>query len=324
MTINFGPTDDATDTIAIKEGDTLTATYTDANAVKQTATASITEESLTLGVTLGVYSETNIDPLLNSNITNSADLGGKDTVTTEVATDVVAPLEGDKSLQATFEADEPVSGSDNNGFAFDFARPISNGANDLINSSFEIPDASAGDDDCVLVADGGTATTPVPGWKCFNGAFIASNLFKPGGPTDVQNATAVDGSQLIKLFNKDGLAQQSITVAAGDNVNASVYAMSWTGDVFNNLFILQLAFFDAGDTQVGVKEVYANSVGGQDYLLEPKDGGEAADWTLMEVSEVAPAGTVRAQILMIQILTDGTPSTGSVSLDSCKALCWCL
>ena len=176
VSINFGA-GDATDTIAIKEGDTLTATYTDANAVNQIATASITEESSTIGVTLGVYSETNIDPLLNSNITNSADLGGKDTVTAEVTVGVVAPLEGDKSLQATFDADEPVSGSNNNGFVFDFARPISNGENDLINSSFETPDASLGDVDCVLLADGGSATEPVPGGECFNGAFVASNEF---------------------------------------------------------------------------------------------------------------------------------------------------
>ena len=306
-------------TVPLTEGsNTITATAVDEAGNESDHSISVNYVTEPIDVTLGVYSETNIDPLLYSNITNSADLGGKDTVTTEVATGVVVPLEGDKSLQVTFDADDPVSGSNNNGFAFDFARATSNGANDLINSSFEIPDASAGDVDCTTIADGGTSSTGIPGWECFNGAFVASNNFRPGGPTDVRNPTAVDGSQLMKLFNRDGLAQQSIAVAAGENVNASVYAMSWIGDVFNNLFILELNFYDAGNARVGIKKVFANSVGTADYLLEPKDGDSATDWTLMEVSEVAPAGTVRAQILMIQILTDGTPDTGSVALDGAR------
>ena len=66
---------------------------------------------------------------------------------------------------------------------------------------------------------------------------------------------------------------------------------------------------------ISVNEVFADTLGNQDYLLTPQDGGEPGDWTLMEVSGVAPAGTVEAQILLLHILIDGTPASGSIFWD---------
>jgi hypothetical protein len=91
--------------------------------------------------------------------------------------------------------------------------------------------------------------------------------------------------------------------------------MSWSGDVFNNLALLQIAYFDASDGFLGANEIFADSIGNQAYQLTPKDGGLLSDWTLMELSGVAPDNTVRAQILLLHILTDGTPASGSIFWD---------
>jgi len=172
----------------------------------------------------------------------------------------------------------------------------------LVNGSFESPDASGGD-------VGGCAT----GWDCFNANFISSNNFNPGG--SFVNPNAHDGTQVLKQYGGDGGHVQSIAASGGDTVNASVYAMSWAGDPFNNLALLQIAYFDVNDGFLGANEIFADSIGNQDYLLTPQDGGDLWDWTLMEVSGVAPTDTARAQILLLHILTDGTPAGGSIFWD---------
>ena len=173
----------------------------------------------------------------------------------------------------------------------------------LTNASFESPDASGGD-------VGGCAT----GWDCFNSNFISSNLFQPGG--SFVNPTAVDGTQVLKQFGGDAGHLQSIPASEGNLVEASVYAINWAGDEFNNLALLQIAYLDASGAVIAVEEVFADTLGNQNYLLTPQDGGELSDWTLMEVSGVAPAGTESAQILLLHILTDGTPSSGSIFWDN--------
>ena len=172
----------------------------------------------------------------------------------------------------------------------------------LVNGSFESPDASAGD-------VGGCAT----GWGCFNSNFVSSNLFRPGG--GFVNPNAHDGTQVLKQFGGDAGHTQSIAANAGDTVDASVYAMSWAGDPFNNLALLQIAYFDANDGFLGANEIFADSVGNQAYLLTPQDGGDLLDWTLMEISGVAPDNTARAQVMLLHILTDGTPAGGSIFWD---------
>ena len=52
-----------------------------------------------------------------------------------------------------------------------------------------------------------------------------------------------------------------------------------------------------------------------DYELEGTNGGNAYDWTLMEVSAVAPAGTASTRIQLIHILISGTPNSGAIFLD---------
>lgn len=171
----------------------------------------------------------------------------------------------------------------------------------LINGGFESPDASSGD---VYCSDN---------WGCFNNSFTSSNLFMPGG--SFANPTAHSGDQVLKQYGGDGGATQRITASAGDTVEASVYAMNWSGDEFFNLALLQIAYFDDSGAFLGADEVFADSLGNQTYQLLPQDGGEVTDWTLMEVSGIAPAGTAEAQILLLHILTDGTPASGSIWWD---------
>ena len=69
----------------------------------------------------------------------------------------------------------------------------------------------------------------------------------PGG--SFVNPTAYSGSQVLKQYGGDAGATQKIVASPGDTVNASVYAMNWSGDQFNNLALLQIAYFDAGGHQ---------------------------------------------------------------------------
>ena len=178
-------------------------------------------------------------------------------------------------------------GDNYNGFVFNFGSAGGGGTNQLTNGSFESPDASAGD---VACSDN---------WSCFNAAFTSSNNFMPGG--GFVNPAAYSGSQVLKQYGADGGATQKIPASPGDTVNASVYAMNWLGDEFNNLALLQIAYLDAGGGVISVNEIFADTAGNQAYQLLPQDGGEPGDWTLMEVSGVAPAGTVEAQILLLHI-----------------------
>jgi hypothetical protein len=172
----------------------------------------------------------------------------------------------------------------------------------VLNPSFESPDASGGDIGCS--AD----------WSCFNNAFTSSNNYNPGG--GFVNPTAYDGTQVMKQYGGDGGAvSSSVAASEGDTVSASVRAMNWSGDAFNNLALLQIGYLDSGGGVIGTVDIFADSVGNQAYQLLPQDGGEPSDWTLMEVSGTAPAGTAGAQILLLHILTDGTPASGSIFWD---------
>jgi hypothetical protein len=170
----------------------------------------------------------------------------------------------------------------------------------LVNSSFESPDASAAEQGCP------------DGWGCFNSSFTQSNLWDPAPPGDQENPTAHSGSQILKQFGNDGGATQRIAVSPGETVDASVYAQNWSGDTWSQLFLLQIAYFDSGNNSLGVNEIFAASDDSQAYQLLPQDGGEITDWTLMEVSGIAPAGSVEAQILLLHIAIGGV---GAIFLD---------
>jgi hypothetical protein len=167
-----------------------------------------------------------------------------------------------------------------------------------LNPSFESPDASNGD-------IGGSAD-----WVFFNGVFTTSNNYMPGGGP--VNPNAHSGTQVLKQFGADGGALQRVAAAAGDKVDASVYAMNWAGDPFGNLFILEIGFFDQGGGNIGTAPVFADPFGTQQYDLQPQDGADLDDWTQMVTSAIAPDGTAEAQILLIHIATGGS---GAIFLD---------
>ncbi len=188
--------------------------------------------------------------------------------------------------------------------------PLSNAA--LTNGSFESPDASSGD---------------VPGagapWGTFNGVFTTSNLFTPGG--GFVNPTAQDGTQVLKQFGVDAGAFQDVAANAGDTVDASVYAMNWNGDNFNNVFLLQIFALDAnGDNISGGFTPFAQATAGSDaivggsfdYVLAGTDGGNDFDWTQMMVSAVMPTDTASTRIQLIHILEASTAAGGAIFLDN--------
>jgi hypothetical protein len=172
----------------------------------------------------------------------------------------------------------------------------------LVNASFEDTDASGGD------------VAGAAGWFSFNNSYSSSNLFGP--PVFFVNPTAHSGTQVLKQYGGDGgSGQGGVAASAGDTVSASVYAQNWAGDEFQNLALLQIAYFDTGSNLLGVDEIFADTLGNQAYTLTPKTGEFASDWTLMELSGIAPENTASAQILLLHILTDGTPASGSIFWD---------
>jgi hypothetical protein len=194
--------------------------------------------------------------------------------------------------------------------------PPGPGPNELVNSSFESPDASGGD------AFNGCGGDFAPGWGSFNCNAISSNLFTPGG--DVKSPGALDGTQVLKQFGGDAGSFQDIPAGAGDRVDAQIFAMNWNGDNFNNIFLLQIFALDSnGDNISGGFTPFAQVSAGSDaiaggsfdYTLAGTDGGNDSDWTQMDVSAVMPAGTASASIQLIHIEEASTPAVGSIFLD---------
>ncbi len=307
--VNFGATSQATGTIAIKEGDTLTVTYTGASTVVVTDTAIIT--AVASSTTLGVYTETYTDPTLAySEILNAIDLGGKDTVTDEVTSADIAPLDGVKSLRAAFKAENsPASGGNYNGFAFDFGPA-------LINGTFEADDASGGN------------VAGATGWTTFENVFTNSNIGPDSGPVSHD----VGGTQSLTMFgpftfdSSSGAYQPDNTVVAGSTYTATAHVMNWAPDALaaNNLGIMQLTFWSApggqtgGGTKLGTFEIIVDSTDdGSNIYLPPQDGAEISDWTALSITEVAPAGTASAEIFLlhIQLNTDPALQAGSIFWD---------
>ncbi len=96
--LNFGTTDDATDTIAITEGDILTATYIDAASETKTDSANI----ISSGGTIGIYTESHNAQMLNySQIVNSADWGANG-ASPDVMSTAVTPVDGTYTLGVDF------------------------------------------------------------------------------------------------------------------------------------------------------------------------------------------------------------------------------
>ncbi len=113
-TVNFGATNDATDTIAIQEGGSLSATYIDSNGNIRRDTVSI--QGGGSADAMGIYSETHTDPMLPyTQIINSADWSGNSAAPDEQST-AVAPVDGTFVLAVDFTD----LGAGWGGIAFDF------------------------------------------------------------------------------------------------------------------------------------------------------------------------------------------------------------
>jgi len=310
VTDNNNGTYTATVTNTVAEAVTITGTIA-GNAITDDATVTFTT-SIVLE-TLGVYSETNTNPVLPySQIINANFFGGNSTVADQSST-TVTPLDGSVSLQLDFQDDGQAYG----GAIFDFTTTTGGGGTNLLtNQSFELPDATGGD-------QGGCAGGDLGGWSYFNCNFVTSNTRNNTPPGTFYSPGAQDGSQLLKQFGADAGVFQTIAATPGETVNASAYAMSWSGDTFNNVALLQIFFLDAGGNNISggftpFTQVVAAApaVGGTpDYVLAPEDGADLSDWTLMEVSAVAPAGAVEAKVQIIHILEPTTPAGGSLWLD---------
>jgi hypothetical protein len=180
----------------------------------------------------------------------------------------------------------------------------------LLNGSFESPDASVDFQSCS------------DNWSCFNNTFTGSNLFTPGG--GFFTPTAHSGTQVLKQYGVDAGAFQDAAANPGDTVDASVYAMNWNGDNFNNIFLLQIFALDAGGNNIsGGFTPFAQVSAGSDvitgatfdYVLAGTNGGNDYDWTQMMVSAVMPEGTASTRIQLIHILEASTSNAGSIFLD---------
>lgn len=97
--INFGPTDDATNTIAVSAGNVLTVTYQDSEGIQRTDTANVTGPPQN---SIGIFSESHTNPVLPfSQIINSADWSGNPAEPNPQST-AVAPLDGNYVLSVNF------------------------------------------------------------------------------------------------------------------------------------------------------------------------------------------------------------------------------
>lgn len=98
--ISFGATNDATNTIAIAAGNTLSAAYTDTYGTVRMDTATITGGASP--DTMGIYSESHTNPMLPySQIINSADWSGNSAEPNEEST-AVTPVDGNYVLSVNF------------------------------------------------------------------------------------------------------------------------------------------------------------------------------------------------------------------------------
>lgn len=99
-TLNFGPTNDATNTIEITAGEPLNATYTAVDGAVRTDSATITGGPDPNN--MGIYSETHTNPMLPyTQIVNSADWGANGAEPNPTST-AVTPLDGTYALGVNF------------------------------------------------------------------------------------------------------------------------------------------------------------------------------------------------------------------------------
>ena len=166
--------------------------------------------------------------------------------------------------------------------------------NVILNPGFEVGDASGGD---------------LPGaadWSTFEFTFTTSQ-------TPPQN-----GAQCMKMYgpwfeNGASGAFQNHPASAGETWNASVAVLDSSADPLTNIGIFQMNFLDAGGNPVGNAETIVDA-------SLPDDV-----WTPLDLSAVAPAGTVEVQIFLLHIqigdITGGSVFWDDVRLEKVDAIC---
>ncbi len=126
--LNFGETNDDTNTIAVENGTSLTASYTDGSGNVRTATATVEGEAT--GSDIGVYTESHDDQMLSySAIINSADWSGNSAAADEMST-AVTPVDGTYVLAVEFTD----LGAGWGGISFDFGSGDISGMETLVLS----------------------------------------------------------------------------------------------------------------------------------------------------------------------------------------------
>lgn len=177
-------------------------------------------------------------------------------------------------------------------------------ANLLINGGFNDPSTFNGD------------LNNQTGWTFINGTFARSdvNVFGNFGPVSHDG----DG-QSVKMFGNDALAIQAVAATAGVAYTASAWVQNWNGngttDPFGEFGFLELGFFDGGGGLISASQVFVDPVDdGTNTYLAPQDGADVSDWTQLAITQVAPAGTATAQILMIHQLVGANTVPGGGTL----------
>ncbi len=164
----------------------------------------------------------------------------------------------------------------------------------LLNGSFEMPDASGGDQPCS--AD----------WACFSGTEFTTT------------ALASDGTQSFKTFgpfNPGGGAgaAQRVAAAEGETWVGEIYAQNASFDPIDDqdFGVIKIEFLDsAGNLAAG------GVLGVDVFESNPINGATPMDtWTLLGVGTApAPAGTAFAQFVIVKVDVDGTQG-GSIFWD---------
>ena len=252
-----------------------------------------------------MYSETFINPVLAYfEIINVADFGGKNTVTNEMSA-AVTPLDGSVVLSADFLS--TGTGGDYNGFVFNFGSA-------LVNTTFETDDASTGN------------VAGATGWDTFEFVFT-NNTAGPGSGPVSHDAGGFQSLTMYGPFTFDsasGAYQADDSVVAGKTYTATAHVMNWDGDNLapDNIGIFQLSFWNAaggqlgGGTRLGVTELIVDaSDDGNRIYLPSQDGADISDWTELSMTEIAPVGTVSAELFLLHIQLSTPAAGGSIFWD---------
>jgi len=168
-----------------------------------------------------------------------------------------------------------------------------NASAQLLNESFESPDASGGD---VL----GTAN-----WGAFNQAYTTATV-------------SHFGSQCLKtfgpFFQTGGTgATQALPATPGQTWVAEIWALNWTADPIDNVDfgVIKIEFLNAS------MQLAAGGLAGVDiFESNPINAATPHDvWTLLGVGTApAPAGTAYARFVLVKVDMDGAQG-GSIFWD---------